>query len=181
MGRAADLGLTRMDSSTISYAGAADLLNAYDARQVGDFVKDDNTRASASALLTDGIVDAALLRASGDVEMAALAREAYTAEELAALEGAALAALKGLVCDIAFWHLKKRRQRGLKLSDVSGDAAEQLERLRKGELIFPVPDKDAAAGMHATPFNDLSDPRDGNYGRTVQYARRFFGRRQLDD
>jgi len=165
-------------SSSTAYASAADLLNAHDAGKVGDYATDSGARLSEGQILApDAKVTAALLRASGEVEMACYRGERYTPTMLAALTGASAAALKGLVCDLAFYHLAKRRMPNPESVPGYKEAMEKLEALRDGELIFGLQEVADAAKMEAF---DTSKDANEIYNRPSDMARRFFGRR-MDD
>lgn len=155
----------------------------HDARRIGDLISDSDARVAAASVPAHATVTACLLRASGEVEMAAQVGGKYTPTDLAGLTGAAAQALKGLVCDLAVWHIEKRRARGITPADVPGasEAYLVLEALRDGELVFPT---DAVLGavsqevVEPTASTDCeAEQCNGRYGETVGWARRFFGRR----
>lgn len=168
-----------MSSSATGYATGADLLNYHDARSVCSFVADDDVKIAESAVPTNAKVLAALLRASGEVEMAAQTGGKYSPTDLDGLTGAGEQALVGLVCDLAFWHLAKRRRDGLKPDQVSGaeQALKLLEQLRKGDMVFPIDNIGDAGIAHVVSPAVPDDPRFGPYGQTVRGASRLFGRR----
>ena len=74
-------------SSAIAFAGLQDMVNYHDARQIGDLVNDDGTRASL-ATITDPttpqgkLIKSHELAASGMIEAAALQGERYVPADL---------------------------------------------------------------------------------------------------
>lgn len=172
-----------MASSATSYASGSDLVKYHDARRIGDLISDTDTRIASASVPANAVVTAALLRASGEVEMAAQVGGKYTPTDLAGLTGAAAEALIGLVCDLAVWHIEKRRARGITPADVPGaaEAYEVLAALREGNLVFPTANAiDAMTQEVVEPTGNDTCEQDqcgGRYGETVGWARRFFGRR----
>lgn len=155
-----------------SYAEPSDLLTRYDARVIGDLVKDDGIRAGRDALLDHPVLLAALADASGEIDASVLQAKRYTAADLEALTGNSLAHLKRLTCTIAFGLLWERRP----WSDSEENAREEaqkrarqaLEMLRKGQTIFDVDDvKDA--GLPSTHEPSIERIRALNL--TVDHAR----------
>lgn len=162
------------NSSAASYATVTQLLQYHDQRQIADLVKDNDTRETGVA--TNAYVLAALKRASGELEMACTMGKRYTPADLNAINGVSREALIGLVCDLAYWHLVKRRHPGATLENVPGalTAYGILGQLRKGELVFGLLEQQEAALMETITRvpNDEEDRR-----RTVTQAMRFFGHR----
>lgn len=164
-------------SSATAYASAADLLNAYGAAGIGDWATDGRARLTPAQILTDTIVAAALLRASGEVEHACLRGGKYTAADLAALAGASAAALKGLVCDIAAYRIAKRRLPVPNAEEVSSykEARETLKALNEGAEIFSLQETiDAGTGPSTA---DLQYDSANRVNRPTEMARRLFGSR----
>lgn len=161
-------------TSSVAYASAADLLNAHDAEKIGDYARDDGTRLTPGAILTSTVVAAALLRSSGEVESACVAGERYTPSDLAALTGASQAHLKGIVCDLAFYHLAKRRKPDAKTVPGYMEAQEALKSLRLGETIFGFQETADAGTMSPV---DLSQDSTGLLTRPTDIMRRRFGPR----
>jgi len=164
-------------SSATSYATAADLINFHDVEKIGDLATDNRVRLTPLQILTDTKVAATLLRASGEVEMSCYRGGRYTPTALAALTGASAAALKGLVCDLAYYHLAKRRVPNPENSPGYKDAREMLVALTNGDLVFGLQQVADAGVMNMV---DTSTNRNGIYNRPTDIARRFFGRR-MDD
>jgi phage gp36-like protein len=161
-------------SSGTAYASANDLMAYHDARQIGDWCEDGGAILSPASIATDANVAAALLRASGEVEMACFAGGRYAPSDLQALTGASQAALKGLVCDLAFWHLGKRRVPDP--SKIAGykEAREMLDALREGKLIFGLQEAADAGVMEVV---DIKRNSDGELQRPSDIAQRLFGQR----
>lgn len=167
-------------------ATGADLILRRDVRQLGELIADDDTAVASGSVAAHPTVALALLEASGIVEAAAGAGERYSAEDLANLAAitsgspgyAGKELLVGLVCDIAFWVLKKRRNPGLSQKDVAGvpEAYEMLDHLRDGKRIFPFQETKDAAHIKVVPLGY----RDDSENRTVFKARRLFGNRGND-
>lgn len=163
------------DSGLTPYCSPAELLNYYDARQLGDLVNDTNNQVSPSGLLTDPVIAEALAMASGTVEMACLMGERYEAADLYALTGNAAASLRKLVADIAYPMI--RRRRGY-LEDPPVqyiEAVATLELLRTGTIIWPFLESEQA-GLNATRQRTLAD--DLNAGLLSAALPRIFGIRQ---
>lgn len=165
--------------STTAYATAAQLIDHYDSRRVGDLCLDTDARESEANIPTNAKVLRALKWASGKVEAAALASGRYTAVDLLALTGMSLEYLVGLTCDLAFWRLTKRRYPGAKASEVEGaeDALADLERLRQGEEIFALQEITDASNMDTI---DMGTHSDGTDRRITSRFRRLFGSRAED-
>ncbi|VTS00603.1 hypothetical protein [Tuwongella immobilis] len=168
-----------VESSSNSYCTGSQLLDYHDARLVGDLLSDAETRIAEGSIPTNPKVLAALRRASGDLESAALVGGRYKVTDLEMLTGNALEYRIGLVADLAFWHLTKRRFPATKIEDVTGaqQAMDTLELLRTGERIFGVVEVIEAHNMGTV---DVSQPVDRR-PTTVQMARRFFGRRNHEE
>lgn len=158
-----------------AYATAAQMLERYDARVIGDLVSDSGIRQDESALLTDSILSAALNDGAGDIEIALLQGERYSTTDLTALltgSGNTRFVLIRLNCDRAFFHLYDRRP-WHEISDAYqrriDDSDKLLERLRRGERVFDVASvKDAGLPEIATPERVTIE----NLNLTVDYCRR---------
>lgn len=122
----------------MSYASPAEFLKRYDSRIVGDLVRDDGEQATATELLYDDNLQAALDDASGDIDAALLVGERYYPSDLAALTGNSQTLLIRMCCDIAMAFLLRRRPS----KDADKDTARlelaesHLRKLRDGEQIF---------------------------------------------
>jgi len=122
-----------------AYATAADMLNAFDARVLGDVCSDDSTAIEPTALAANAKMASALLRASGEVEAACLAGAMYSPADLVDLSENGQALLVEIVCCVAMCKLLRRRPsaRSEELQKaVCEEAKERLEQLRKGQAVF---------------------------------------------
>lgn len=136
-------------TSATAYAASTDLVKYYDARQIGDWVADDDTRVTD--LANSSVVSALLKAASGWVESACGVGGRYTPDDLNALTGVGQEFLKELVCTIAVY-LIMRRRRILVPDGMRGDierAFKTLEELRSGASVFGFVEV-AAAGVGTT-------------------------------
>lgn len=126
----------------MAYASPSDMLARYDARTLGDLVSDDNEQITAVDLTTDAVLLAMLDDASGSIDSELSVGGRFKPADLAGLTGSELSHLKRITCDIAFAYLLRRRGgidaekhgANLKLAET------HLERLRRGETIFRIPD-----------------------------------------
>lgn len=145
------------------YATPAEFMLFSDARLAGDLVDDNEDQQSPENLLTDDVLEAVLARASGDIESALGVGGMYTPADLAALTGNMRYHLVGICCDIA--HVYLLRRRGLIPADELKAATElaevHLERLRTGQNIFNIPNREDA-GIIDTTGPSLVDFRDMN-------------------
>ena len=166
----------------MAYATISNLLDRYDAREIGDLVSDDNNRRESIDLADDPILTALLADASGQVESALVVANRYSAAELAGLTGHSAAHLVRVVCDIAMSLIACRRPGRLKTEAreaIAATAEKHLERLRKGENIFNLTDQANAGsvsigGPTTVEFFNLNLIRD----RTRNY---YPGRRLPDN
>jgi phage gp36-like protein len=166
----------------MSYATIANLIDRYDAREIGDLIADDNNRKEAIDLADDPILTAFLQDASGQVEAALVVAERYSAAELSGLTGNSAAHLVRITCDIAMSLLATRRPGRLKTEArkaIVETAEAHLERLRKGENIFNLADQREAGapsigGPSTLDLQNLNLVRD----RTRNY---YPGRRLPDN
>lgn len=159
-------------TSSAPYCDGTTFIKIVDANAIADLVLDDGTREASPA--THANVTQALLRASGEVEMACQVGKKYSPTDLSGLEGAAQAALQGLVADLAFWHLLKRRYPMVEPTEAYKSAMETLERLRLGERIFGT-EENSDAGLPNTTFRTQQEIDDLNLNTTM--GRRFWGKR----
>jgi phage gp36-like protein len=162
-------------STPTSYASAADLVAAHDWRKLADWASDTGVAlAGSAAVQTDAVVAAALLRASGIVEMHCYRGGKYTPTMLSALTGASAAALKGLVCDLACYLLARRRVPNAESVPGYKEAVETLKLLSDGELVFGLQEAADAGVMGKV---DISTDEDGILNRPTEVFKRFFGSR----
>jgi phage gp36-like protein len=143
----------------MSYCGAQDLLNRFDARTVGDLVNDAGQRQTVSELVgppVNTVLQAALDDGAGLINAACQVGERYTQAELAALTGTDQAILFRLNCDLAFVYLAQRR--GLTppgYKEAYDRSSDLLEKLKQGELIFNVPG-DVGEGVPSMEFPSMA-------------------------
>lgn len=165
-------------SSLTPYATGADLINSYDVRKIAELASDTGKPLTPGDIqnIADNpgdnkIIVAALLRGSGDVEAAVLRGGRYSSLDLQALTGASQGTLKGLVCDLAFYHLRKRRYPDAE--DFTGykEAKEMLESLRDGQEIFSFQETADAGNMSS--FSIRVDSH-GRPNTLTARANRFF-------
>lgn len=124
-------------------ATVANLLDRKDARTIGDLVADDGDQVSRSELLDtnhygNGIVQACLDDAQGDLQASILAGGRYDADDFAELTGADLAYLLRIQCELAMYYLIVRRpEANQKLLEYYAKLRETiLEPLRTGENVL---------------------------------------------
>lgn len=121
---------------------AADMIARYDARTLGDLVTDTGTRLVGDEL-TDSTKLATLLdEATGHVKASLFRANRYTQDELDDLTGESLAFLTGLVCQVAFWMLWRRKPAAQNADPQRKEAKELYEAamksLNSGELVLDV-------------------------------------------
>lgn len=172
VGTAGAGGMTPISAAS-SYASVADLINAHDATQIGNWATDTRVTLTPTQLLSDTVVAAALNRASGEVEMACFAGGRYSPLDLQSLTGVSAVALKGLVADLAFYHLGKRRVPEPEKISGYEEARKMLEALREGTLIFGFQE---AADAGAMKVVDIKYDSTGQVQRPSDKAIRLLGR-----
>jgi phage gp36-like protein len=135
----------------MAYAVAQDMLNRFDARRLGDLVRDDTTRATPTELLVpDPVLLVALNDAASEIDASVLAGKKYLPADLAGLAGTDLNLLVRLNCDLAYGFLVMRR--GYSATDTAAQAPgftralEMLVLLRDGQKVFAV-DANREAGL----------------------------------
>jgi phage gp36-like protein len=133
----------------MSYATPSDMSARYDARRLGDLVGDDGLRVPAANLPANSALQTALDDASGMVDSEIQRGQRYSPIDLSTIMAAApgdplysgRSLLVRLVCDLAYGLLVGRR--AYNASDTQAqspryaEAVRILDRLGKGELIFP--------------------------------------------
>lgn len=136
----------------MAYATPSDLKDRFDQRTLGDLASVNGTRTTASALANDTRVLTALADASGEMDSAVKVARRYTPAQLAALTGDALAHLKRITCDIAFYLLIDRKVVGVSQEEFERRYKvyrSHLDDLRKGIAIFGV-EEAMEAGLVST-------------------------------
>lgn len=165
-----------LQSTTSTYLSVAEFLKRADTRVVQELCSDTGTPVTSGALTSDPNLAAALLQASGDLEMAVLRSQRISQVDLNTIlttAGAAQATLYSLLADLTLFYLYKRRV-NLTMPEFVKDARERLKKLQAGEDIFPTVEH-AAAGVPSHQVETAEDVQARN-GTTYQ-TRRFFGRR----
>lgn len=162
-------------SGASAYCTAAQLVQRYDTRTVGDLLSDSGTRLTAAQVLSSTVLAALLKQASGMLESACLVGKRYTPDDLAALEGNSAELAAGLVADLAIWLLYNRRpERRKEMPGQVEVAFEFLDKIRSGERIFGFVEHAESATTQANV--ETSEDVEGRNGLAVQ-ADRFFGTR----
>lgn len=94
-----------------NYATGDDFLQRYDARLIGDLVRDDGSQEPPESLPVNENLLAALDDAFGEIMTAIMVGDRYTLAQLdnSALNENALAFLRRLTCDLAFILIHQRR------------------------------------------------------------------------
>jgi len=145
--------MTAATTSGDYYATGDDLVAYFDARTIGQSLLDTGSAVSAASVAAHPAIERFLRLASGAVNSALMASKRYTSDDLTGLTDQAAEHLKQITCDIAMYHISRRR------IDTNPDRTESLrkvaeshlERLRKGEIILEVDEvKDAGVMDHAT-------------------------------
>jgi phage gp36-like protein len=138
----------------MAYATPAQLLARFDARTLGQLVRDDGVQASAAELLTDDNLQAALDDASGEIDAVLFQGGRYTPDQLAALTGNAQAYLIRMTCLIALRHLFDRRPslESTARDEATEQARKMLDRLRKGENVFNLTPDDPTDDANTPEF-----------------------------
>lgn len=162
-------------STSVPYAMPADIREAHDFRQCGDFTNDDGTReTTAAAFDASAKVNTALMKASGMIESACLKGERYTVADLQGLSGAGRYFLVDVCVELAWWKINERRFAGKPLPPETLWAFSVLEELGSGAKILSVQEA-ATAGRQDSDFMTAADY--ANLGLASYQARRMFGRR----
>lgn len=163
-----------VQTSATSYATATNLINSHNANDIGDWCSKTGIRVTPVDILTDTVVAAALLRASGEVEAYCQKGKRYKPVDLNALTGASQALLVGLVCDLAMYHLGKRFVPDPEKIAGAKEAKETLKAIGEGELIFGFVETANAGNMSTVDIQYDSSDR---IQRPTEMASRLFGRR----
>jgi phage gp36-like protein len=186
-------------SSHAAFAAGADLVEYRDWRQIGDLIRDNDTRPEDKATVIaeiDTVGSAgwrALRGASAEIETACYRGGRYTRADLQGLlavvsdaDGSGLTVagqlLVQLTCDLAYWTLAKRRYPTADPRKTSGviEAMAKLEALRLGEAIFPFTEVGAAAVMDIAPLDPAVDKNVYRLEPLSTTAVRLFGVRSRD-
>lgn len=178
----AGVSVSTVVTSSTPYCTVRRLFDLVDWRIVADWASAKvGTRPTRRAILdpddpSGAVALRMVLAASGELESYALSGARYSPEDLQGLTGAQAAFLESIVAGLAVWKLAQRRHPGsAKPKDIPGVqmAVESLEALRKGERIFGIQEVQEAAVMDTVSI----EPAETDLRRTVNAARRMFGRR----
>jgi phage gp36-like protein len=155
----------------MAYATPAQFLVRYDARRLGQLVRDDGTKATPAELLSDDNLAAVLDDASGMIDAAVLRGGRYESSDLTDLTGQSEAYLVRLCCDLAYGLLVERRGFSQGEAQVSAGgytrALQTLDQLAEGQRVFNV-DKAIQAGK---PRRAVIDKK----LQLISSTRRLFG------
>lgn len=164
----------------MAYATGDDLLARYDARVLGDLIRDDGVRLSPSEIAGDMTVETALSSAEGELNSQVLKGNRYRVADLEALDGADADFLKDIVCTLAFFWLHRRRS-WVEISDSMREARkmvnETLKALADGKAIFNVEGTRNAGVAEVQAVSRVELERDWNLLRDVA-AGKFYPRRR---
>lgn len=130
------------------YATGEDFLQRYDARLIGDLVRDDATQEPASSLPTNATLLALLADGASDIEAALFVGNRYTIAQLANLSTSAANFLRRLNCDITLLLVKRRRGKfdPQKDGELQKNVDATLASLRNGDnLLMQATDSEAQA------------------------------------
>ena len=134
------------------YAEPSDMLERYDANDIGDLVSDDGTQVSSTLLLQNVKLISALNDASGEIDAALFAGNRYTPTQLASLQGHSRSHLIRITCDLAMARLLQRRpgRDPEKLKSFLELTAGYLKDLRLGANVFAIATVLDAGNIEAT-------------------------------
>lgn len=127
------------NSSSSSYITPEDFLILHDYRLFAQLIKDDNVMATEAETLASPKLAAALLGASGEVEVELVASQRYSVSDLQATNGASKQYLISIIADIAAYNLFGRRDGPGPPELVTmkyAEAREKLEKLRNGQVVL---------------------------------------------
>ncbi|MBS0205003.1 MAG: DUF1320 family protein [Planctomycetes bacterium] len=129
------------------YATPTDLLERYDARLIGDLVRDDGVQEPANSLPANTVLLAVLADASAAVDAAVFVGNRYTVTQMAALSETAAAFVRRLTCDLALVYLKRRRGRFDQERDAAllNEVNSTLQSLRNGTDLLLLNQQSSAA------------------------------------
>src|SRR5215475_11301986 len=163
-------------SNLTPYLSPADFLKFADVRIIGDLCSDTGTRVTASALLTDPNLNAALQAASGRLEAACLKSSRYTPADLLVLSTSNSGyLLREIIAGITKGILYRRRpERKLPPPPEYEEATKYLDELGGGAAIFGLQGvMDAGVISHEVERPDEVEARN----MTTRQAEHYFGRR----
>lgn len=131
----------------MAYATGEELLERFDARLIGDLVKDNGVQEPVASLPEHQNLLSAIDDASADVDAALVVGGRYTPDDLQNnLSASAATFLRRLTCGLALIYLKQRRGRfdpekdGALLKEING----KLDSLRTGANLLLLGDQEEA-------------------------------------
>jgi hypothetical protein len=162
-------------SAETAYCSVPQILNWFDARTVGDLVRDDGSRATPTQLQTDKVLQQMLQDASGEIEAACLVGGRYTVADLLVLNGNSSIFLAGIVAGLAYMKLMERRpEYEIPEPKRVDQARKALEALSVGEAIFALQETSDAGRVE----EDVETVADVDNRRMVSWhAARYLGLR----
>jgi hypothetical protein len=135
------------NSGTSPYITAQDMLDFKDNRVLGQLVRDDNTEATPTQLLTDSRLAKGMSFASGQLESAVLQSQHYAVADLQALQGNSLAYMKWILANLTMKWLYGRRggpEPAKQDMDLFEWAEARLDDIKSGLAIFAFQEVEAA-------------------------------------
>lgn len=133
----------------MAYASAADLVNRYDARIIGDVIGDADQRVTEANLASNAKVQAALEDATGQIKSAATVANKYTEDSLQTLADAQDPLLVRMTCDLAMGYLLNRRHLSTEPYEAVRRAEDWLALLRLGERVLNLQENKDAGNVNA--------------------------------
>lgn len=152
-----------------AFATAAELLQRYDYRVIGQLISDTGTAENAASILANPITTQMLEDASGMIVLYAVKGGRYSEADLSALTGNGAAALQRLTCDLAIYNFVLRR--GLPVDEYPQieRAFELLTLIGEGQVIFPIIEN-IEAGVAQSPDISIQTIVDNNHiGNNLAY------------
>jgi phage gp36-like protein len=128
----------------MAFASSTDLTNRYDYRLIADLCSDEMTELTLGQVLAEAKVSSALDDAAGEIVVGLQTGGNYKEEDLEELDGLNRSHLIRVNCDLAMCLLIQRRPNRINLETaekICETARQHLNRLRKGENIFGIPEK----------------------------------------
>jgi hypothetical protein len=163
-------------SSATAYCTPTQLLEFFDARQIGDLISDKGLRVSDMAIQFDPNVQAALQAASGEVEAACGVAGRYSPTDLAGLTGNSAVLLQEMVAALAYGRLQRRRFPDKEVPESVKEARAMLGQLREGVMVFGIKEnQDAGNFDNPALFLDVATIQ--RVGLATYTAQRMYGQR----
>jgi len=164
-------------SGNSSYCTAAQFLQRYDWRTVGDYLSDQNQRITRPDQINNTILADLLSEASGEFEIRLMRGGRYAPGDIQSLQGNALQLVAGIVAGwtmFLIWSRRPGRFADHRLPLGAELALQKMEQLGTGELILPFQET-ADAGRISHYVENAQDVANRN-GIIVQ-SRRLVGQR----